>query len=191
LLGFPPNKKVFGKLSKLNQLPEPIQAGILDASLSFEAAVHLSDFSPEDAIRFFDILKGLKLSQNKQTQVIKLIQEIGVREEMKAVQVLESKEIRTILDRADLNLREKGSALRAYLKQRRFPRLAEAEERFRRELRALRLNEQLRLTPPPYFEDGTYTLRVRFTSMRDFDECLNSLDRMAKNPALRKLLEPF
>jgi ParB/RepB/Spo0J family partition protein len=191
LLGFPPSKKVSGKLSKLNQLPEPIQAGVLDASLSLEAAVHLCDFSPADAILLFDILKGLKLSQNKQTQVIKLIQEIGIREEVKAVRVLESKEIRTILDGPDLNRQEKASALRAYLKQRRFPTLAEAEEKFHRELKALRLTERLHLTPPPYFEGGTYTLRVRFTTMRDFDECRNSLDRMANNPALRRLLELF
>jgi ParB/RepB/Spo0J family partition protein len=190
LLGFPPTKKVFGKLSKLTQLPEPIQIGILDESVSLEAAVRLCNFSSEDANSFFGILKGLKLSQNKQIQVITLVQEIGIREEVEAIQVLESRGIRAILDQSDLNRKEKGQALRAYLKQRRFPTLAEAEQRFRGELKAFQLNERLHLTPPAYFEGGPYTLRVRFSSVKDFDECRKSLDSMAKNPALKRLLKP-
>ncbi len=41
LLGFPPNQKVFEKISAFGLLPETIQAGVLENKLSFEAAVDL------------------------------------------------------------------------------------------------------------------------------------------------------
>ena len=190
LLGFPPSQKVFEKLSNLSRLPEPVQAGVLDETISFEAAAHLGEFALEDALCFFDLLKGLKLSQNKQTQVIVFVQEIGIREDLEPVQVLQSKAIRTIMDRPDLNRNERGSALRTYLKRRRFPTLAEAQERFLEQLKALKPDEFTHITPPPYFEGGPYTLRMMFKNMKDFDERRKTLDAMAKNPALKKLLEP-
>ena len=191
LLGFPQNQKVFEKIEALSRLPGDIQAGVTNEIVSFEAAVNLSEFSYEDALSFFDLFKVLKLSQNKQREVITLIQEIAIREDLKPGEVLQSKELRTILDRPELNRNEKGSKVRAYLKRRRFPTLTKAQERFSKELKDLKLNERTHLTPPPYFEGGPYTLRMTFRSMKDFDERRKTLDAMAKNPALKRLLEPF
>ncbi|NVL89608.1 MAG: ParB/RepB/Spo0J family partition protein [Desulfobacterales bacterium] len=191
ILGFPSNKKVFGKLSKLCRLPETIQAGVLDETIAFEAAVDLCEFSPEDALTFFDLFNGLKLSQNKQREIIMLVQEIAIREDLGPGDILKSNDIRRIMDRPELNQNEKGSKVRAYLKQRRFPELTKAEERFSKELKALKLNEHINMTAPPYFEGGSYTLRMTFKNIKDFDKCRKTLDDMAKNPALRRLLEPF
>ena len=190
VLGFPPNKKVFGKLNKLCRLPEPVQMGVLEETVSFEAAVDLSEFSREDVLSFFELFKVLKPSQNKQRDVITLVQEIAIREGLKPGEVLQSREIRTILDRPGLNRNEKGSKVRTYLKQRRFPALTKAEERFSKELKALKLNEHIHITPPPYFEGGQHTLRMSFKSIKDFDERRKALNAMGKNPALRRLLEP-
>jgi ParB/RepB/Spo0J family partition protein len=191
VLGFPQNQKVFKRIEALGRLPGAIQGGVTDEIVSFEAAVDLSELSHEDAPSFFELFKKLKLSQNKQREVITLAREIGAREDLRPGVVLQSREIRTILDRPDLNRNEKGSRVRSYLKQRRFPTLAKAEERFSKELKALKLNEHIHMTPPPYFEGGPHTLRMTFKSIKDFDERRKSLDAMSKNPALKRLLEPF
>jgi len=190
VLGFPKNQKVFKKIGSLSRLPGAIQAGVMDEIVSFEAAVDLSEFSSEDTLSFFELFKVLKLSQNKQREVITLVREIAIREDLKPAEILQCKEIRTILDRAELNRNEKGSKVRAYLKQRRFPTLTEAEKRFSKELKALKLNEHVHMTAPPYFEGGPHTLRMTFKGMKDFDERRKTLDAMAKNPALKRLLEP-
>jgi hypothetical protein len=191
LLGFPENKRVLEKIEALSRLPGVIHSGVMDEIVSFEAAVDLSEFSHEDALSLFERLKVLKLSQNKQREIIALVQEIAIREDIQPREVLESKEIRTILDRPELNRNEKGSKVRAYLKRRRFPALTIAEERFSRELRALKLNEDFHMTAPAYFEGGPYTLRMTFKTVRDFDERLKALDAVAKKPALKRLLQPF
>ena len=191
LLGFPQSQKVFKKIDALSLLPEVIQAGIIDEIVSFEAAVGLSGFSHEEALSFFELFRVLKLSQNKQREVITLVQEIAIRENLKPVEVLQSKEVRAILDRPELNRNEKGAKARACLKRRRFPTLAKTEEGFSKELKALKLNEHIHMTAPTYFEGGPHTLRMTFKSMEDFDERRKTLDAMAKNPALKRLLEPF
>jgi ParB/RepB/Spo0J family partition protein len=191
LLGFPQNQKVFKKIDALSRLPEVIQAGVIDEIVSFEAAVDLSGLSHEEALSFFELFRVLKLSQNKQREVITLVQEIAIRENLKPVEVLQSKEVRAILDRAELNRNEKSAKVRACLKRRRFPTLAKTEERYSKELKALKLNEHIHMTAPTFFEGGTHTLRMTFKSTKDFDERCKTLDAIAKNPALKKLLEPF
>lgn len=191
LLGFPQSQKVFKKIDALSLLPEVIQSSIIDEIVSFEAAVDLSRFSHEDALSFFELFRVLKLSQNKQREVITLVQEIAIRENLKPVEVLQSKEVRAILDRPELNRNEKGAKVRACLKRRRFPTLAKTEEKFSKEVKALKLNEHIHITAPSYFEGAPYTLRMTFKSMEDFDKRRKALDAMAKNPALRRLLEPF
>lgn len=191
LLGFPQSQKVFKKIDALSLLPEVIQSSIIDEIVSFEAAVDLSRFSHEDALSFFELFRVLKLSQNKQREVITLVQEIAIRENLKPVEVLQSKEVRAILDRPELNRNEKGAKVRACLKRCRFPTLAKTEERFSKEVKALKLNEHIHITAPSYFEGGPHTLRMTFKSMKDFEEHRKTLDAMAKNPAFKRLLEPF
>lgn len=189
LLGFPPNKKVFEKIRALDGLPEAIQAGVLDETISFEAAAHLASLSHGDTLCFFDLLKGLKFSQNKEIEMITLIREIAIREDLQVEDVIKCREIRTILDRPDLNRNEKGARLRAYVKGRRFPKLTKAEADFSDALKALKLNRDISITPPPYFEGGLYTLRMTFKNVDDFDRRCKILDAIAGNPALKRLLD--
>lgn len=191
LLGFPQSQNVFKKIDALSLLPEVIQSSIIDEIVSFEAAVDLSRFSHEDALSFFELFGVLKLSQNKQREVITLVQEIAIRENLKPLEVLQSKEVRAILDRPELNRNEKGAKVRACLKRRRFPTLTKTEEKFSKEVKALKLNEHIHITAPSYFEGGPHTLRMTFKSMKDFEERRKTLDAMAKNPAFKRLLKPF
>jgi hypothetical protein len=142
-------------------------------------------------LSFLDIFKQLKLSQNKQKEVITFVAEIAIRDRMQPRDVLQSKEIREALDNPDLNRNEKASQIRAFLKRRRFPELVEAEGRFARALRALKLDEHIHVTGPPHFEGGPITLRMTFKDEKAFSERRKTLDRIAKNPALKRLLHPF
>jgi hypothetical protein len=190
LLGFPPNQKVFRKIIALGRLPEVIQARVLDHSISFEAAVDLSEFSPEDALSLLDLLKELKLSQNKQKEIITLVREIAIREDIRFSDVLQSGQVRGIMDQRKFNRNEKGSKIRACLKRRRFPALAKAEDRFLKEIKALKLDEHFHITPPANFEASSYTLRITFKSLKDLDHRRQSLNEFIRNPAMRRLLDP-
>ena len=191
LLGFPPNRKVFQKISALGRLPEVVLAGLLDETITFEAGADLSCLSREEALAFLDVFEELKLSQNKQREIIRLVREIAAREDLQALHVLQGEDIRAIVDSPGFNRNEKGSMLRVYLKRRRFPTLVKAEERFLRDLKALKLNEDVYITPPPYFEGDRYTLRMTFKNLEGFNKGRRTLNAIAKNPALKRLLEGY
>jgi hypothetical protein len=191
MLGFPENQKVFKKLKTVSGLPEAILGGVVEEIVSFEAAVDLGRFSSDDALSFFDIFKRLKLSQSKQKEVITFVAEIAIREGVQPREVLRFQEIREALDHPDLNRNEKASQIRGYLKRRRFPALVEAEERFATELKTLKLDEHIHMTGPPHFEGGPITLRMTFKDEKAFSERRKTLDSIAKNPALKRLLDPF
>jgi hypothetical protein len=119
------------------------------------------------------------------------VAEIAIKEGVEAREVLESREIRGILDHPDLNRNEKASQIRAFLKGRRFPTLVEAEGRFAKDLKALKLDEHIHVTGPSHFEGGPITLRMTFKDEKGFSERRKTLERIAKNPALKRLLDPF
>ncbi|MDY6950198.1 MAG: ParB N-terminal domain-containing protein [Thermodesulfobacteriota bacterium] len=189
LLRFPPNKKVFEKIMAVDGLPEAIQEGVLEETVSFEAAAHLAGLSHGDGLSFFDLLKGLKLSQNKQIEIIVLVEEIARREDLQVDDVLQSKDVTTVMDRPDLNRNEKAAALRAYLRRRRFPSLTKMEAEFSEALKALKLTKEISITPPPYFEGGPYVLRMTFRGMDDFHKGCKILEGIAENPALKRALD--
>jgi hypothetical protein len=142
-------------------------------------------------LSFLDLFRQLKLSQNKQKEAIAFVAEIAIREGVGAREVLESREIKRVLEHPDLNRNEKGSQIRGLLKRRRFPTLAEAEGRFAQDLKALKLDEHIHMTGPSHFEGGPITLRMTFKDEKAFSERRKTLERIAKNPALKRLLDPF
>jgi ParB/RepB/Spo0J family partition protein len=188
VLGLPSNPKVFQKVRALSRLPVAIQAGVSKDMISLEAAVALCRLSSEDALAFFELLHPLRLSQNKEQEIITLVEEISVRETLSLTQILDSYDVKTILHDPSANRNEKGTRLRAYLKQRRYPTLAQAEELFERNLKALKLKTGFRITPPPYFEGRSYALHISLESVKDLEAAAQELSLLAENPFIKKIL---
>ena len=66
-----------------------------------------------------------------------------------------------------------------------------AEGKFVEDVKALKLDEHIHMTGPPHFEGGPITLRMTFKDDKAFAKRRKTLERIAKNPALKRLLEPF
>jgi len=188
LFGFPANKNIFQKIMALVELPEAVQEGLLDQKISFEAAVDLSGFSINDTMGLFDLLKGLKLSQNKQKEIITMAREIAIREDLQVLDVIQSPAVQTVLAGDELNRNEKATNIRNYLRKRRFPRLAKAEKSFFEDINQLKLNNYLHITPPANFEGRSYVLRMAFKDLKDLRKRRQELDALIQNPAMAKLL---
>jgi ParB-like chromosome segregation protein Spo0J len=188
LLGFPANEKVFEKITRIGLLPRAVQLGILQDQISVEAAVGLATLAAKDAETLFELLANLKMSQNKEKEIITLIKEIAVVEDREISGVLDVLGIDDVMQNGNLNRNEKGAAIRKRVKEHRFPMLAAAEKRFKQNLRDLKLPECMQITPPPYFEGQSYVLRLEFKTLNDLDRCCEQLKAMVTNPAAKKLL---
>lgn len=188
LLDIPLNQKVFQKIKGLTALPEPLQEGILQGDLSLEGAVALFPFEALEQVAFFELFKGLNLSQNKECELITLIDEIAQREAISPTEVITSEPIRAIMVEKDRSRPAKTRKVRDHLKRRRFPALTEAEDRFFANLTRLHLGKSINLSPPPFFEGTTYTARLSFKSLEELKKQLETLDKQSEKPAFQKMI---
>ena len=189
LLGFSANRKVFEKIRSLAALPEKVQAGLLEDAISFEAAVDLTTFSSAEAVAFFDLLSPLKLSQNKEKEIINLVYEIAQREGLSISEVLGGHDVKSVVNENDLNRGEKGNKLRQYVKKRRFPHLVKTEQKFDQAIRELKLPASFRLLPPANFEGENYSVCLSFKDVQGLKQGCKELKRLSDHPVMRKLFE--
>jgi hypothetical protein len=189
LLDLPLNQKVFQKIKGLSRLPATVQNGILQGELSFEGAVALLPFEPSEQIAFFELFKGLNLSQSKECELITLIDEIAGHKAVSLIEIIKSKPILEIMDVKNRNRSDKTRNVRAYLKRMRFPALTEAEDRFIAHLKHLRLGNSIQLSPPPYFEGSTYKLHFSFKSLEELQQQLEFLAKSAEKPTFCKIMK--
>ncbi len=187
-LGLPANPAVIYKIKDLCLLPEPIQRSILEDTISLSMANELATLDSDNAQAFTRLFDQLKLSLNKQKEIITLITEISRRENIADFQVLQDQKLREIIDAEDLDRGQKGRNLRAMLRQRRFPRIVSAEKKYDLHCKNLKLGSDIKLIPPREFEGTTYTLNLSFSNLAHLKEQHKKLSQIINHPSLKKIL---
>lgn len=187
-LGLPGSPAIFSKLERLCHMPSLLQRGILSQSISLTMALELDRYDTAVGIAFAELFQSLKLSLNKQREMVTVVKEIALREDLTMVQLLNTDDVQTILNDMDLDRAQKVKHLRTYLRKRRFPNLTVAEERFEDDVRAINLGAGMQLIAPPDFEGTTYTLRMQFEDLAELELCRTKLDDIIGHPRLKAIL---
>lgn len=148
ILCLPTNPSIIQKVKDLCLLPWPIQSAILDETISLSMAVELGSLETGNAIAFAQLFNQLKLSLNKQREIVTLVKEIAERDGIFIEQVMERKKIYKILSCKDLDRGQMGREIRSVIRQERFPRLVAAENIFEVYRKKLKLGNDIKLVPP-------------------------------------------
>lgn len=152
-------------------------------------ALELGRFKQEAGESFAKLFEILKLSLNKQREILTLVKEISLREDISILKVLENNVLQEILTNEDLDRNQRIRKIRNYLKQRRFPVITTAEKEFEKQLKKLKLGSQTKLIPPDNFEGTTYILKFSFTNLIELKDRKATLDALIQNPCLEKILK--
>jgi len=187
--GLPANPSIIDKIKDLCLLPQPIQNSILNDTISLTMANDLARHAPDTAVDFTRLFEQLKLSLNKQKEIMALIGEIARREDTSIRQVLACETFQQILTDEDLDRGQKGRKIRSFLRQRRFPRIVKAEQIYHAHLKKLKLNPDIKLIPPKEFEGSTYTLNLNFTNLAHLKMLQSMLVKMIQHPSFTKIVE--
>jgi len=150
-LGLPDNPSFIEKIKSLSHLPMPIQNSILADTISLAMAKELESLKADCAIAFTRLFDQLKIGLNKQKELVTLVKEIARRDGLSTQEVMEDKHFIEIMTRQDLGRGQKSGKLRAYLRQRRYPRIAEAKKKFEIHRKNLNLGTDIKLIPPKDF----------------------------------------
>jgi len=188
-MGLPDNPSIVEKIKKLCCLSESIQNGILSNTISLSMALDLGRLQQDAGEAFAKLFETLKLSLNKQKEILTLVKEISFREDIPIMNVIKNDRVQKILTNQDLDRNHKIRKIRIYLKQRRFPVITAAENKFENQLKKLRLVSGIKLIPPDNFEGTTYILKLFFKNLNELKDRQASINELIRNPSLRKILD--
>lgn len=188
-LALPCNLEVALRIKSLCRLPLSVQEGIIAGAIPFAMAVELAGMETGLASDLAALFRELRISLNKQRELIALITEIARRDAVPARQVLKEAQAMLLPQIGDLDRNQKASHLRRLLKQRRFPGLHAAEQNFYALRQRLNLGAAIQITPPHDFESIGLTLTAAIETPEDIERLRAKLDELAQHPDFRMLLE--
>jgi ParB family chromosome partitioning protein len=188
-LGLPTNQSVIDKIIGLVHLPLPVQEGILDDSLALSMAVELGSMDAVDAVEFTRLFQLLKLSLNKQREMLTLVKEISRREDISIQDVLQDRRIRKVLSDDNPDWGRNAREIRSLLHHWRYPGISKAQQQFEKRLKELKLGPDLKLIPPKNFEGTTYALQLTFDDLDRLKMLQTALDRIIRHPSIHKIME--
>ena len=189
VLGLSEHPSMIKKLKGICHLPEPLQNSILSNTISLSMLLELAGMSWDDAKDFITLFNTLKLSLNKQREIVTMVKEIAIREDKSILQVIEESHLKKILMNEDLDKNQKAHNIRIYLKQRRFPSIAVIEKSYEKYRQKLNLKSGFKLIPPINFESSTYTLQLSFNNMTQLKGLKTAFDALMENPYLKKIVD--
>ena len=187
-LGLPDNPSFIKKIKNVCKFPQPLQKGVLSNTISLAMALELEMLEKDEGSAFAILFNNLKLSLNKQREIITHIKEIAIIENISIINLLTKSHLREIADDKDLDRNKKINKIRLYLKQRRFPGITRAEKELEIKIKKLKLGSNMKLIPPKNFEASTYSLNFQFASMEQLRENKAALEKIIKNTILKDIL---
>ena len=187
-LGLPSTIEITARIKGLCRLPAPVQEGIVEGAIPFAMAVELGEMEAALAVDLATLFRELRISLNKQREVVTLITEIARREAIPAGQVLTEALAALLPHLGDLDRNQKAGHLRKWLKQRRFPGLHAAEQNFQALRQRLNLGAAIQVTPPRNFESIGLTLSATVETPEDIEALRDKLGELAGHPDLKTLL---
>ncbi len=187
-LGLPDNSSIINKIKKICKLPREIQNGVLSNTISLSMALELEMLEKDEGSAFAILFERLKVSLNKQREIITHIKEIAIIENISIINLLTKSHLREIADDKDLDRNKKINKIRLYLKQRRFPEITRAEKELEIKIKKLKLGINMKLIPPKNFESSIYSLNLQFASMEQLQENKTALEKIIQNPILKYIL---
>ena len=179
--GLPNSPSFTKKIKQICLLPEPIQSGVLSNAISFAMALELGILVKEIGVIFANLFVRLKLSLNKQREIVMHAKEISQREDISVLKVLEEGDIEKILNSEDLDQREQAQRIRSYLERRRFPTVIARKKKVEIFVKNLKLEKNTKLIPSKYFEDPTFTLKLYFKNSEGLKRHRATLEKIIQN----------
>ncbi len=190
LLGLQPGRKQLQKFQSLLALEPPWQELLAQHRLTPDAAAQLSQWTPQDRGALLPWFQGLHLSHSKQLELLEYLTTLSRREGNLPAFWVEHPELVNLLADTVLTESEKTNRLWETLRQWCFPRISRAQQQFHRHLKALRLYQhpEMRLIPPPAFEDSSFRLELRFQDKTHLARQLLQLQEMMQQPDFEAIM---
>jgi len=184
LFRIPSSRKHLDKIIDLSSLQKEIKDSFYTGGITIEQAQMLSELTPENRVPILlNVILKYRLNNNESRQVIGNIEEITLRDQKSATEVINDLE-----NAMDDNKKGKNE-LRQHLKRIRYPALSKVEEEYKRQVDNLNLPKEVNIFVHQYFEGNDIELRLKVKSPEEFSKILSSLEDSLQSGRIEKLLD--
>ena len=163
--------------------PETLEL-LASGAIAERTALEVAAWDKRSRDSVLPVLQALRCSASIQVEIVEHINEIAMRDEKAAADIMETPHARKIVTSKDLNHRQKTQALREFLAELRHPRLSSRQKRFQREIESLGLPSDVRIIPPVAFEGNNWKMELSFTGPEELRKILDSTGSLAESDRL-------
>ena len=187
-LGLPVSSSIVRKIRSLKTLGATTQNAILSGDISLAMALELGRLDTVSAEVLTRLFSDLKLSLNKQREIIGYLKDICARDEDSIPALLDQEGIQQLWASQDLDRTQKARRIRNWLHRKRFPELSAVEKQFKEQLTKLKLGQGIDLQPPRDFEGSTFRLTAAVSQPEDLDRLQTIIKQIRRNKILEAIL---
>jgi len=184
----PASLGVVESLEALNLLEHDSKKFLVEKAISLRCASELARLSPADRSALKAILH-LHPTASQFREILEMTDEIGRRDRINIAEVLQSRELKTILKDPKPPAPQKLERFVKALKKSRHPHYARLQARHNRLCRQLAIPAELKIIPADFFEEPKYQLNLALNSQTQAREIFQKLLSAALSPAWKKLFE--
>lgn len=189
-MGLPINKKMATDLKQVLQMPPCLQRGLMDGSIALPVALLIYQIGDPSSIEVLSaFLIELNLSLNRQREIFDWIEALSHLENQSVSQIMSDPDLVALRNDRNLDRRQKITAVRHYFRKRRYPNIVKTEQRYDAYHRNVKMPPGIVLTPPPFFESDTYSLRIDFKTLAELKQIRTGLDTVIDSNAFAELLK--
>ncbi|MBF0234400.1 MAG: ParB N-terminal domain-containing protein [Desulfamplus sp.] len=180
------NASLINMFDDIARMPESVHKLIENERLSINCAAKFKQYGyNNDLIEVFvQLFSKIKTSLSKQKEIITNIHEIAARENISISELMESEELKNILNSSENDENRKGNLLRSALFNRRYPNLSKAKEQFTEKMKDLHsqgsLRSDIKLEPPVDFEGKDYTVSFKVSNLKEFRDKIENLKAVSE-----------
>lgn len=172
----------------ISRFPERFKRA-LEEGLDVETAFAIDTWQTAEQVHFLELVGEYEPGRNVQRELVSLLGDLRKMEDADTRTIWESAAGRS---NAGQDRRPSAASLNGIietLKKRRYPTIADYENRYQQLRQELKIPPQIRLQPPPYFEGNYLSVQFRATEVEDFAKKAERLVEISRNQALVKIFE--
>jgi ParB family chromosome partitioning protein len=187
LLAIPPTYDYYTLFLNISHLEPEDKELIHKKNVPLAALERLVEFTPEERRALYPLL--LPLGQNKQKDIVEVIQELCLSRGLSIQGILGEKEFKTVLQSGNLSPLQKAEKVSQLLKKKRFPLLSARQEAFVSAKKKLAWPKDIKISPTPFYEDKKMFIEFSFLSKKDFLKKTSALHEAAVSEDFEELFE--
>ena len=181
------NERVWELIYPLASYAEEVKHAIAQDILSIDVLEKLATLTAEDRLELTNWIRRLKWGKNRQRELIGWLVDL-IRLTNKSIgEIFQQPEIQKIVTDSQMPIPLQANRVLSVLRQWRYPRLTQTEQRFAELCRELHLSPNIRLFPPPFFEGDSFRVEFTFRNIEEFKSNVQRLQAAIENPALAEL----